>query len=302
MQTIDQTGDCEMVQPKTDSRAGWATRIACAVLVAVGVSVAGANAATIRVGMVPDAGATQISVEEKAPLRAYLEKAIGQPVELIIPTSYNATVEGLGNGSLDVAYLGGLTYLKARARYGVAPLVQRDEDQRFHSLLITQAESPIKTLSDLKGKRFAFGDINSTSGHMFPYLAMSEAGIDPDKDITFRYTGSHAATIKAVEAGAADAGATDETVFKQMTSDGKADPAKLRVFYQTPPFVDYVWVARKDLDEPTRGAIIKAFTSLEGGHAEDDRILDILRGKHFVPANDMEYDQVRTIAKRLGLF
>jgi phosphonate transport system substrate-binding protein len=291
-----------MLQPETAGRLGRTVRIACAVLFAWTGCAAVANAAAIRVGMVPDAGATQISVEEKAPLRAYLEKAIGQPVELIIPTSYNATVEGLGNGSLDLAYLGGLTYLKAHARYSVAPLVQREEDQQFHSLLITQADSPIKTLSDLKGKRFAFGDINSTSGHMFPYLAMSEAGVDPDKDISFRYTGSHAATIKAVEAGAADAGATDETVFKQMTSDGKADPAKLRVFYTTPPFVDYVWVARKDLGESTRAAIIKAFTSLQAGHAEDDKILDILRGKRFVPANDMEYDQVRTVAKRLGLF
>ena len=260
------------------------------------------SAAPLRVGMIPDAGATQLSVEDKAPLRAYLEKMTGQSVELVIPTNYNATVEGLGNGSLDVAYLGGLTYLKAHARYGVVPLVQRVEDQRFHALLITQASAPIHSLQDLKGKRFAFGDINSTSGHMFPYLAMSEAGVDPDKDITFRYTGSHAATIKAVEAGAVDAGATDETVFKQMTSDGKADPTKLRVFYTTQPFVDYVWVARKGLPGPEQASIGKAFTALQAGRPEDDKILAILRGTHFVPADDAEYDQVRSIASRLGLF
>jgi phosphonate transport system substrate-binding protein len=70
----------------------------------------------IRIGMIPDAGATQVSVEQKAPLRAYLEKALGRPVQLIIPANYNATVEGLGNGSLDAAYLGGLTYVKAHQR------------------------------------------------------------------------------------------------------------------------------------------------------------------------------------------
>ncbi len=278
-----------------------ALALAVAALLALSIWTAAA-AQAIRIGMVPDAGATQVSIEEKAPLRAYLEKALGRPVELVIPTNYNATVEGLGNGSLDVAYLGGLTYVKARARHGVEPLVQREEDQKFHSVLITQADSLIKSLNDLKGKTFAFGDINSTSGHLFPYLAISEAGINVDNDLSFRYTGSHVATIKAVEAGAANAGAADESVFKQMVGSGKADPEKLRVFYVTPPFVDYVWAARKDLDPSTRAAIVAAFTSLKAGRPEDDKVLTILRGKRFVPADDAEYDQVRAVAKRLGLF
>ncbi len=254
----------------------------------------------IRIGMIPDAGATQVSVEEKAPLRAYLEKALGRPVELVIPTSYNATVEGLGNGSLDVAYLGGLTYVKAHMRYGAIPLVQREADRNFHSLFITQANSPIKKLKDLKGKSFAFGDINSTSGHLMPYRAMEAVGISPDQDLHFRYTGSHAATVKAVESGAVDAGACDETVFKEMTSDGKADPAKLRVFYTTQPFVDYVWAARSGLDSATQKAVVNAFTRLKPG--QDDKILEILRGQKFVPATDAEYNAIRTTATELKLF
>jgi phosphonate transport system substrate-binding protein len=114
----------------------------------------------IKIGMIPDAGATQVSIDQKKPLRDYLAAAIGQPVDLIIPTNYNATVEALGNGSLDFAYLGGLTYLKAHAIYGVTPLVQRDSDRQFHSLFITQTGSSIQSLADLKGKNFAFGDIN----------------------------------------------------------------------------------------------------------------------------------------------
>jgi phosphonate transport system substrate-binding protein len=250
--------------------------------------------------MIPDAGATQVSVEQKAPLRAYLEKALGRPVQLIIPTNYNATVEGLGNGSLDIAYLGGLTFVKAHQRYGAIPLVQRQTDREFHALFITQASSPIKDLADLKGRSFAFGDINSTSGHLMPYRAMLKVGIDPDKDLKFRYTGSHAATVKAVESGAVEAGACDETVFKQMTGDGKADAAKLRVFYTTPPFVDYVWAARSDLDAATQKAIVAAFISLQRG--KDDEILNILRGEKFVAADDAEYDTIRATAKQLKLF
>jgi len=254
---------------------------------------------TIRVGMIPDAGATQVSIDQKKPLKDYLEKVLGQPVDLIIPTNYNATVEGLGNGSLDFAYLGGLTYLKAHAQYGVTPLVQRDSDLQFHSLFITQTDSAIHSLADLKGKSFAFGDINSTSGHLMPYLAMKNAGINPDTDLKFRYSGSHPATAKAVEAGAVDAGALDETVFRQLTSDKTVDPAKVRVFFTTPPFVDYVWVARKDVNSALADKFAEAFLRLQ--QPQDAQILDILRGAKFVRANDEEYSKLRAVATDLGM-
>ena len=254
----------------------------------------------VRVGMIPDAGATQVSIDEKAPLRDYLAKAIGKPVELIIPTNYNATVEALGNGSLDFAYLGGLTYVKAHARYGVDPLVQRDADREFHALFITGTDSPVHTLADLKGKRFAFGDINSTSGHLMPYAVMREAGIDANKDLTFRYTGSHPATAKAVEAGAVDAGAIDESVYQAMLADGSLDKAKVRVFHTSPPFVDYVWVARKDVGAAEREKFAQAFLALDP--ARDAKVLSILRGSKFVRATDDEYEGLRKTAQELALF
>jgi len=254
----------------------------------------------VRVGMIPDAGATQVSIDEKAPLRDYLAKAIGKPVELIIPTNYNATVEALGNGSLDFAYLGGLTYVKAHARYGVDPLVQRDADREFHALFITGTDSPVHTLADLKGKRFAFGDINSTSGHLMPYAVMREAGIDANKDLTFRYTGSHPATAKAVEAGAVDAGAIDESVYQAMLADGSLDKAKVRVFHTSPPFVDYVWVARKDVGAAEREKFAQAFLALDP--ARDAKVLSILRGSKFVRATDDEYEGLRKTAQELTLF
>jgi phosphonate transport system substrate-binding protein len=253
----------------------------------------------IRVGMVPDAGATQVSIDQKKPLKDYLTSAVGQAVDLIIPTNYNATVEALGNGSLDFAYLGGLTYVKAHEQYGVTPLVQRQTDQQFHSLFITQAGSSIHSLADLKGKNFAFGDINSTSGHLMPYLAMKNAGINPDADIKFRYTGSHAATAKAVEASAVDAGALDETVFHQMVSSHDIDGSKVRIFFTTPAFVDYVWVARKGVNSTVSDKFAQAFLSLQ--QPKDAQILEILRGTQFVRANDEEYSNIRSVARQLGM-
>jgi len=254
----------------------------------------------IAVGMIPDAGATQVSIQEKEPLKGYLAKHLSQPVNLVIPTSYNATVEGLGNGSLDFAYLGGLTYIKAHKQYGVVPLVQRTSDKEFHSLFITSANSSIHSLTDLKGKQFAFGDINSTSGHLIPYIEMRQAGVDVDSEVKFRYTGSHPATAKAVESGAVDAGALDETVYNSMVADGKLDKTKVRVFYMSKPFVDYVWVARKDISKDEQERFAKAFTDLREGR--DDQVLQILRGKSFVRTSDSEYTVIRLIAQQLNLF
>src|SRR5215469_1358980 len=254
----------------------------------------------LSVGMIPDAGATQVSIQEKAPLKEYLSKSLGQEVNLIIPTNYNATVEGLGNGSLDFAYLGGLTYVKAHRQYGVIPLVQRTSDLEFHSLFITGASSSIHSLADLKGKTFAFGDINSTSGHLMPYYELKQAGINADADLKYRYTGSHAATAKAVESGATDAGALDETVYNSMISEGKLDKSKVRVFYTSKPFLDYVWVARKDVSKQDQEKFVNAFTALQEG--KDDQVLGILRGKKFVRASDDKYELLRKIAEELKMF
>ena len=274
------------------------TALGAGVLVGSGTVPVGA-AAALRIGMIPDAGATQVSIDEKAPLRDYLSAKVGRPVELIIPTNYNATVEGLGNGSLDFAYLGGLTYCKAHQAYDVIPLVQRTSDRQFHSLFITQSGSAIQKLTDLKGKRFAFGDVASTSGHLMPDYALRNAGIDPDTDMTVRYSGNHPATAKAVEAGTVDAGALDESVYKSLTEGGQIDKTKVRVFFTTPPFVDYVWAARKDVSKADQDALANAFLSLRS--PQDDKILAILRGTSFVRATDAEYATLRSIATKLKL-
>src|SRR5215467_12360310 len=263
----------------------------------LGLLAAGSRAGDkpVVVGMIPDAGATQVSIQEKAPLKEYLARQMKTDVNLMIPTNYNDTVEALGNGSLDFAYLGGLTYLKAHKQYGVIPLVQRTSDLQFHSLFITGANSGINSLADLKGKTFAFGDINSTSGHLMPYFELKQAGINVDADLKFRYTGSHAATAKAVESGAVDAGALDETVYNSMITEGKLDKSKVRVFYTSKPFVDYVWVARKDVGKEEQERFAAAFTELKEGR--DDQILTILRGKSFVRASDDKYELIRKIAE-----
>lgn len=252
-------------------------------------------AADLRISFVLDVATTAASIAEKQPFIDYFAKVTGRNVKLVIPTNYAATVEAIGNESTDLAYFGGLTYLKAAALYGVKPLVQRVEDRNFHSLFITNSAA-IASLRDLKGKTFAFGDVSSTSGHLIPVKELLEAGIDPEKDIVARFTGSHTATGVAVNAGQVAAGALDESVYRKMIDDKTIDPQKTRVFYTSKPFVDYVWAVRKDLEEPLVEQIRAGFLNLS-----DPKVLEIVRGTKYVVANDREYDPLRVVAKKVGL-
>jgi phosphonate transport system substrate-binding protein len=250
---------------------------------------------TLTVAFIPEVATTPASFAAKQPLVDMLAKATKKTVKLVIPTNYAATVEAVGNDSVDLAYFGGLTYLKARKLYGVIPLVQREADRQFHSLFIT-SRPQIAKLPDLRDKSFAFGDPNSTSGHLQPVKEMLDAGIDPDKDLRTRYTGNHTATAIAVSGGSVDAGAIDETVYRKLVEDKTIDPAKARVFFTSRPFVDYVWVVRKGMDAPTAEAIKKAFLGLN-----DPAVLDVLRATKYVAADDAEYEPLRKVAERLKL-
>jgi phosphonate transport system substrate-binding protein len=249
----------------------------------------------LRIGFIPEVATTPDSIAAKQPWVDYFEQKLGRKIKLIIPTNYSATVEALGNGSLDVAQFGALTYLKAQAHYGAKPLVQRVEDRHFHSLFITN-DPKLSSLKELKGKTFAFGDVNSTSGHLIPAEELIDAGVDPEKDITSRFSGNHTNTAVAVNAAQVVAGALDETVYRKLVDDKTIDPTKARVFFTSRPFVDYVWAVRKDLDEPTVAAVKKAFIDLK-----DPKVLGVVRASAYVAADDHEYDTDRVVAKRLNL-
>lgn len=250
----------------------------------------------IIVGLVMD-GTTQ---EDRAPLEAYLTNAMGQPVNLVAPSSFRETVAHLGDGTYDFACLGALMYVRSHARYGVVPLVQRAIDLHYLSVFITGADSSIYSLSDLKGKQFAFGDIDSTSAHLMAYLTLKQAGIDPKTDLQWRFSGSHPETAALVATGVVDAGAIDKTVLDFLIKTGKVDSTKVRVFYTSKPYVDYVYVARKDVPKAEQEKFASALLALKNG--KDDRVLRILRAHKFVLASDEKYAPTRQIAHELGMF
>lgn len=258
------------------------------------------NGAKLRVSMIPTTDPGKM-LRESQPFVDYLQKETGAQIEMTVPTNYAAVVEAIANDQIDIAYLGGFTFVQASKRAGVKPLVQRDRDQNFHSLFITQPNSGINSLSDLKGHSFAFGDVNSTSGHLMPEYFMREAKVDPDVIAKAIYTGGHDATALAVANKKVDAGALDEAIYERMTKDGKLDPQQVKVFYKTPPFFDYIWVARKGLDPSLADRVSNAFLKLNASDPEQKKVLDLLSASKYVKANDGDYERLRQAATAAGL-
>jgi len=255
---------------------------------------------TLRLSMIPTTDPGKI-IRESKPFVEYLQRKVGAKVELTVPTNYAAVVEAISNDRVDVAYLGGFTFVEASARAGVFPLVQRERDQKFHSLFITQPQSPIHSLNDLQGHSFAFGDVNSTSGHLMPAYFMQQEGVDRTVIDKAVYTGGHDATALAVANGKVDAGAMDELVYGRMIQEGKLSDSQVRVFYTTPPFFDYVWAARKGLNPAAVKAFADAMLALDAGNAEQKTILELLNASKYVRAEDSSYGPLRQAAKDAGL-
>lgn len=258
-------------------------------------------ALTLRVGMIPDANPGRI-VRDSAPLVQYLERETGARVALTVPLSYAAVVEALVAGKLDVAYLGGFTYVQARRRAGAVPLVQRTIDRDFHSLFITGADTGISSLANLKGKTFAFGDVNSTSGRLMPSYYLRANALPPETTFrSFIFSGGHDATALAVANGKVDAGAIDETWYRKLVEKGILDQKQVKVFWKTPGFADYVWAARKGVPHATREKFKAAFLRLDARNPGHKGLLGLLRAEKFVEARDESYDRLRKAATEEGL-
>jgi phosphonate transport system substrate-binding protein len=218
-------------------------------------------------------------------------------------TDYAATVEGLATGKLDLVWYGGFTFVQARRRTGNAiPLVQREEDAKFHSKFIVPASSKAQSLADLKGANFAFGSVSSTSGHLMPRYFLLRNGIDPDKDFAkVAFSGAHDVTAKWVEAGKVDAGALNESIFQRLLDEKKLDPAKVRVIWTTPDYYDYNWTVRGDLDPKVVEKLRGAFLALDPAKPEHRAILDLQRAKRFIPTAPENYQAIEAAAKSAGL-
>lgn len=259
---------------------------------------------TLRVSAIPDENPTEL-LRIYTPFAEYLGRQLGLAVRFVPVVDYAATVEGLGAGKLDLVWYGGFTSVQAVRRTGgrAVRLVMRREDAEFRSVFVTRADRGIRSLADLKGKSFAFGSVSSTSGHLMPRYFLLKHGIVPERDFAQKpaYSGAHDATALWVEAGKVDAGALNFLVWEKLVETRKVDPNRVVVFWTTPPYVDYVWTARGELDPGLRERIAQAFLRLRYENPEHRLLLDLHRTRGYVRAHDEDWKAIEEAAVAAGL-
>lgn len=259
-------------------------------------------AGTLRVSAIPDEAPTEL-LRKFTPLGSYLEQKLGMKVEFFPVNDYAAVVEALAAGKVDLAWLGGFTFVQARIRTGNAiPVVQRLEDERFTSVFIAGAGSGIRSVRDMKGRTFAFGSPSSTSGHLMPRHFLAENGIVPERDFKrVAFSGAHDATVSFVASGRVDAGALNASVWSKLIEQGKVDASKVKLVWTTPPYFDYNWTVRGNLDPALVKKLTEAFLALDPGNPAHKQILDLQRATRFVATRPENYKGIEDAARAAGL-
>lgn len=259
-----------------------------------------AKPGVLTVGFIPAEDARAMVRQSQAILEI-VAKHTGMKVDTFVGSDYNATIEALRNGHVDVALLGPFSYVLATTQAPVeafaVTVVAKTMQPSYRSIIIARKESPIDSLVNLKGHTFAFVDPGSTSGYMVPAAAFITAGITPEKDLSkVMYSGGHDATIVAVAEGKVEAGAVADRIFERGCAKGLADCNKLKTVWQSDPIPNDPLLYRKNLPEDVKKKIREAFYSVK--NLPFGEMGTVAR---FDPATDKDYDSVRKVATALKL-
>jgi len=271
----------------------------------------------LRFGLLPAEDALEM-VKQFQGIADHMSEKMGLPTKVWVSQSYNALIEAMGAGKLEVVFLGGGTYVAAKnvgmdvvpVVVAKTPLSKTDTVGRTHykSCIITLSDSGIKKLSDLKGKTFAFVTPTSTSGGVGPRFYLVKNKIDPEKDFkNLIYAGKHDAVYLAVKNGKVDAGAVGDLYFPRWkargilnfdTYDVENDALKGKseihiVGCQKVPGTPMV--TRKAYGKAFLDKLRAAFVSVPFGAVDKLRFWGPTLG--FVPATDADYDDLAEMKK-----
>ena len=138
-----------------------------------------------------------------------------EKVSLFPAADYDGVIQGLLGGTLDYAELGASGYAKIylENKDAVEPIlttVQTDGSTGYYSIMVARADSDIKTLADMKGKKLGFADPNSTSGYLIPVTSLPKdiGGEVKSYFASTGFGGGHEQLVLEVLKGTFDAGTT----------------------------------------------------------------------------------------------
>ena len=259
---------------------------------------------SVNFGVEPyDAGAKFEAAYQS--LTSVLSKSLNCPVNLIITDNYTNEVEAMKAGKIDVGEFGPLGYIFAHSVANAQPVAvfadKTGKPVTYTAALWVPADSPIKTVADLKGHTVAFSDPGSTSGNLLPRYAMIQAGLNPDKDVKIEFAGGHPQSLLALTNGKVDAGEINSQQQATATAAHQFDASKFRMIWQSAPIQNDPITVRGNLSAAFKAAVTKALLKMTPAQLKlVDTELGVDSGP-MVAAKDSFYNQIRSVVKAEGL-
>jgi phosphonate transport system substrate-binding protein len=228
-------------------------------------------------------------IKRLTPLAKYLSTKTGITVNFRASPNLSSAVEDLGMNHTQIAYLTPAAYLEAHEKFAVTPLVNPLSKGKgtFTLMIAVQKDSPIKSVTDLRGKKFAFGDKNA----LLQPAVVESAGIKLDEFASYGYLNHYDNIAKAVINGDFDAGIVKDTIAEKFASQG------LRVIYTSAPLPSYVFAVNKNLPPRTISKLKKAMLELKPNTEEHKAILTAIESGYdgFEVAADKDFDGIRKL-------
>lgn len=224
------------------------------------------DAPPLRVVLIPTDGGTEDgTLAEFRPIFAAIARETGLKFDLTAAQSYSAVVEAMCNGTADIAFVGPVTYLQANKRgcaevLAVSVTAGRSE---YYGALFARRNGGIATIADARGKRAAFGDVNSTSSFVYPIAMFVTAGIDPVRDLSkVRLTGSHANSLSALLTGQVDVAALSFESYNKALNQHIAGARDIVVIARSKPIPNPPLILNSRLPKSTKVALRSAFDAI----------------------------------------
>ena len=266
----------------------------------------GASAQTLYFSAIPDEDETRL-VERFSKVADYLEGELGVDVQFVPVKSYAASVTAFRNDQIQLAWFGGLTGVQARLAVPEArAIAQGKEDPIFVSYFIANTETGLEPSdsfpAEAQGMSFTFGAKTSTSGRLMPeYWIREETGEAPEAFFDrVGFSGDHSQTLRLVASGAWQVGALNFAVYDKAVAEGAPEVETAKVIWQTPPYPDYNWTIRGDVDARFGdGFADKVQAALIG--MDDPELLATFPREAFIPAANEDFQPIEDTAKQLGL-
>jgi len=281
------------------TRRAFVALTAAASLAPFGVFAQSRNPSRLRIALLPDENAATL-IQNAQPLKTYLERALGRDIEIVVTTDYSSMIEAMRFGRIEIGYFGPFSYVLAKSRApDIEPFavgVERGSPS-YKSILIANANGTVKSLSDVRGKPFGFGDQASTSSHLAPRAhLLSKAMLEGDRDYKVVHLGTHDAVARAVQAGQVPAGALSEPIYRSLIDRKVVDPTRVVTLDLTADIPNYPITMQGNLTPELKQAIRDAFLGLT-----DKAVLRSFRVEGFAPTDDKAYDVLRDTARILKL-